>query len=187
MSSEAKAKSKTAAAEETTSAEETVAKEHALCVKADTVIRHNVYWAMGAGAIPLQFVDIAALIGVQLKMLKELGDVYGVPFNANAGKSAVTALLAGIGVGAINSGALSSRVMLGLLWNAPVIGNLLSMVMMPAFAAAFTYAVGRVFKRHFVSGGTFLSFNAKAVKTEFAEDFAEAKEKGSATAATAAA
>lgn len=179
MSSEAKAKSKT------TVAEDSVVKTEDLSIKANTVIRHNVYWSIGAGVIPLQFVDIAALVGVQLKMLKELGDVYGVPFNANAGKSAVTALLAGVGTGVLNSSLLSSKMMFGLLRQAPVVGSIVSLVMMPSFCAAFTYAIGRVFKRHFASGGTFLSFNAKEAQAEFAEEFAEAKEKGGTAAAAA--
>src|SRR3546814_11773464 len=72
--------------------------------RASRVIRQNTYWAMGAGVIPWALLDTAAVVAVQLKMLKELGDVYGVPFSANAGKSAVTALLATVAGGAVGHG-----------------------------------------------------------------------------------
>jgi len=151
--------------------------------KANKVIRHNVYWAVGAGVVPIQFLDSVALIAVQLKMLKELGDVYGVPFKANAGKSAVTALLTGVGAGVLSSGIVGSSLVMSLLRRAPVVGTVVSLATMPSFSAAFTYAVGEVFKHHFVSGGTFLSFNAKAAQARFAQKFAEAKDKGLAAVA----
>jgi uncharacterized protein (DUF697 family) len=193
MTSEAKSKSQAAVTEEPVAEAATPTVEAAapagetvepvstpedLSVRADTVIRHNVYWSLGAAVIPIQFLDTLALITVQLKMLKELGDLYGVPFKANAGKSAVTALLAGIGTSALSSGIVTSGVVMGLLRRAPVIGAAVSLVTMPSFSAAFTYAVGEVFKRHFASGGTFLSFDAKAVKAQFFRTFAEAKDKG---------
>jgi len=187
MTSEAKAKTQAAVSdgpveERITPAPETDVKS----AEADSVIRNNVYWSIGAGVIPLRFLDTAALIAVQVKLLKELGDLYGVPFRANAVKSSVAALLAGIGTTAISGGILSSGVAYGLLRNAPVFGTLFSLATQPAFAAAFTYAVGKTFKRHFESGGTFLSFNAKKAKDEFAAEFAEAKDKGIGAATAAA-
>ncbi|MDR3436277.1 DUF697 domain-containing protein [Telmatospirillum sp.] len=158
---------------------------HNLSVTADKIIRHNVYWAIGAGVIPISFVDTAALIVVQLKLLKELGDAYGVPFKANAGKSAVTALLTGVGTSMLSGGILGSGAAISLLRHTPVLGTVVSLATQPAFSAAFTYAVGAVFKHHFETGGTFLTFDAKAVKARFSDEFSKAKDQG--VAATAAA
>jgi len=188
MTSEAKAKTQAAASDEP--ADEPVQSAAATdphAAQADTIIRNNVYWSIGAGVIPFRLLDTAALIAVQLKLLKELGDLYGVPFKANAVKSSVTALLAGIATTTVSGGLLSSGAVHGLLRSAPVIGTVFSLATQPAFAAAFTYAVGKTFKRHFASGGTFLSFNAKKAKDEFAASFNEAKDKGVGAAASAAA
>lgn len=188
MTSEAKAKTQAAVSDEPVeekghSATET---DHR-SAQAETIIRNNVYWSIGAGVIPFRLLDTAALIAVQVKLLKELGDLYGVPFKANAVKSSVTALLAGIATTAVSGGILSSGAIHSLLRNAPVFGTLFSLATQPAFAAAFTYAVGKTFKRHFASGGTFLSFSAKDVKDEFAASFNEAKDKGLGAATSAAA
>src|SRR3546814_16450136 len=92
--------------------------------RASRVIRQNTYWAMGAGVIPWALLDTAAVVAVQLKMLKELGDVYGVPFSANAGKSAVTALLATVAGGAVALGVLGTGPFYGLVRYTPAPGPL---------------------------------------------------------------
>jgi len=180
MTSEAKAKAQAAVSDKPSEENETASADHTdlHSAQADTIIRNNIYWSIGAGIIPFRFLDTAAIIAVQVKLLKELGDLYGVPFKANAVKSSVAALLAGVGTSAASIEILTSGYAYSLLRSAPVFGTLLSLATQPAFAAAFTYAVGKTFKRHFESGGTFLSFDAKASKPDFAADFAEAKEKG---------
>src|SRR5262245_46688535 len=45
-----------------------------------------------AGLIPLPFVDLAAIGGVQLQMLRRLSEIYGVPFSENLGKSLIASL-----------------------------------------------------------------------------------------------
>lgn len=154
--------------------------------RAARVVRHNMYWAAGAGLVPWPLVDTAALLGVQLKMLKELGDVYGVPFSANAGKSAVAALLGTVTGSASGHAVAGTRFMRLMRLRMPVIGTVLGIVTVPVFNAAFTYAVGKVFNKHFASGGTFLSFKAKDVQAEMQDAFEEGKEKAKAAASNVA-
>ncbi|MEN9229613.1 MAG: DUF697 domain-containing protein [Thermostichus sp. DG02_5_bins_236] len=59
---------------------------------ADSIIRSHVLWAMGAGLIPIPFVDITAVTAIQLDMLKELAELYDVDYSKNAGKAFVSAL-----------------------------------------------------------------------------------------------
>lgn len=155
--------------------------------RAARVIRRNVLWSVGAGVIPVAFVDTAAIMAVQIKLLKELSDVYGIPFKANAGKSAVAALLGGLTASGVSNGLLATGVFHGLVRSVPVIGQVVGLATQPAFAAAVTYAVGRVFDQHFASGGTFLTFDPKKVEAYFREKFEEAKKRGPAKAATEAA
>src|SRR5438132_1812358 len=51
-------------------------------------------WSGAAGLIPLPLVDMAAVGGVQIHMLRRLSEIYGVPFSENRGK-AVLASVAG--------------------------------------------------------------------------------------------
>lgn len=143
--------------------------------QAAEVIRRNVLWSMGAGVIPFAYVDTAAVLAVQVKLVKELSDVYGIAFRANAGKSAVAALIGSLAAGGASNGVMASGLMYGLLRSVPVVGQVVGLATMPAFAAATTYAVGKVFEQHFASGGTFLSFDAKKVEGYFREKFEEAK------------
>src|SRR5262249_24495365 len=52
------------------------------------------FW-FGSGArglVPIPLVDIAAVGGVQLQMLRRLSEIYGVPFSENMGKSVIASL-----------------------------------------------------------------------------------------------
>ncbi|MGA7726495.1 MAG: hypothetical protein WCA95_14555 [Opitutaceae bacterium] len=128
----------------------------------EKIINGSVLLAAGAGAIPVPLWDSAVLFGVQLKMLADLSAAYGKPFDKNIGKSAVAALLGGMAPGLIARGAVG-----GLLKTVPGVGSILGTLAQPAFAAAVTYGVGKVFVKHYESGGTLLTFNAKEFKDTF--------------------
>jgi len=125
---------------------------------------------MGAGLIPVPAFDLAAVIGIQLKMLSDLSKVYGVEFSDNRGKSIVSALLGGI---------IPNSLVLGpagvLIKGLPIIGAIAGALTMPVFYGAATYAVGRVFTEHFEGGGTFLNFDPAANKEKFAAEFERGK------------
>ncbi len=55
----------------------------------------------------------------------------------------------------------------------PFVGSTLGALSMPVMAGASTYAIGKVFIQHFESGGTFLTFDPKAVKDYYAEQLKE--------------
>jgi uncharacterized protein (DUF697 family) len=129
------------------------------------ITKSNMLWALGAGIIPLPWVDLLAITGVHVKLLKELGDAYKVPFKENLVKSSVGSLLGSLGAVAIGAG-VGARAK-----SIPGIGTLIGYVTVPLFAAASTYALSRVFSTHFESGGTFLSFDASKVQAEFKKHF----------------
>ena len=114
-------------------------------------------WSGAAGLIPVPLVDIAAVGGVQIQMLRRLSEIYGVPFSENRGKS-IIASLAGSVLPA--STATSSAMTVGsLIKGVPGIGWAVGALTMPVFSAAATWVIGRVFIQHFASGGTLLDFN----------------------------
>lgn len=135
------------------------------------LVKRYMLWTLGAGAIPIPFVDLAAVTGVQIKMIKELSDHYEIPFNENAGKSITAALLGSISASTLKAGMLGS-----LLKAIPVAGSLLGAASMSLFSAAACYAIGKVFIQHFEAGGTFLDMDPDKVKDYFKEQFAEGKE-----------
>jgi uncharacterized protein (DUF697 family) len=110
-------------------------------------------WSGVAGLIPVPLVDMAAVGGVQLHMLRRLSQIYGVPFSENRGKSILTSL-----VGAVipaSTATTTASLMKGL----PAIGTAIGVLTMPVVSAGATWVIGKVFIQHFASGGTLLDFN----------------------------
>lgn len=141
-------------------------------LQAEAIIHRNVLWALGAGVLPLPLVDVVALTGVQVKLLKELSDLYGAPFKEGLAKKLVGALL--IGIGGVGVGfALGASLMKSI----PLVGTALGIISVPVTAGAFTHAVGRVFVMHFEAGGTLLDFDPKKMHAHFRREFEAAKEK----------
>ena len=140
--------------------------------RAEGVIQRNVLWALGAGVVPFPIADLLAIIAVQVKMLKEMSDVYAVPFKEDLAKKLVASLLSGMGgvsVGAIVGMSVAKFI--------PFVGTTLGVVAVPVVAGACTHATGRVFVMHFESGGTFLDFDPNKVRDHFKAEFEAAKEK----------
>src|SRR5215217_6482725 len=114
-------------------------------------------WSGAAGLVPIPLVDVAAVGGLQLVMLRRLSELFDVPFSENRGKS-IIASLAGSVLPA--STATSSAMTVGsLMKGLPGIGWAVGALTMPVFSAGATWVIGRVFIQHFASGGTLLDFN----------------------------
>lgn len=110
-------------------------------------------WSGAAGLIPLPLVDMAAVGGVQLYMLRRLSEIYEIPFSENLGKSILSSL-AGAVIPATTATTAAS-VMKGV----PIVGTAIGALTMPAVGAGATWIIGKVFTKHFTSGGTLLDFN----------------------------
>jgi len=137
--------------------------------RALAVVKSYLPWAAVAGILPLPGIDVALIMGVQLRMLAKLAEEYGVPFKEQAAKSIVAALMAML-VQNILTGGLASA-----LKFVPVVGTLLGIAVLPAIAAAGTFAIGKVFITHFEAGGTFLDFDPQKVQNHFRVEFEKAR------------
>jgi uncharacterized protein (DUF697 family) len=114
-------------------------------------------WSGAAGLIPVPLIDVVAVGGVQLQMLRRLSEIYGVPFTDNRGKSVIASL-----AGAIISASTATTTAMtfgSLIKGIPGIGSAVGALTMPVYSAGTTYVIGRVFMKHFASGGTLLDFN----------------------------
>lgn len=134
-------------------------------------VRNYVWFSMGAGLIPVPFLDLAAISGLQLKMIHTLSKQYETPFKDESGKAIISALL-----GYIVPDSLSRGVMGSLFKVIPVIGPLGGTISMSLFTGASTYAIGQIFIRHFEAGGTLLNFDPEKMKEYFKEEFERGKE-----------
>jgi uncharacterized protein (DUF697 family) len=110
-------------------------------------------WSGAAGLIPVPFVDLAAVGGVQIRMLSRISEIYSVPFSENRGKAVMAGFIGSMIPMSSAIGAAS------IIKSVPVVGALVSAIAMPALSAGATYAIGMVFIQHFASGGTLLDFN----------------------------
>lgn len=140
-------------------------------IQAKKIVEKHVMYAAGVGLVPIPYVDMAAVTAVNVKMLKQLSDHYGVEFREDRVKSIITSLLGGVTSGAL---AHSSVVRTALL-TIPLIGHTIAVLSLSIFASAATYAIGKVFLPHFASGGTLLDFDPDRVRTFFAEQYEKGK------------
>src|SRR5215831_679893 len=113
-------------------------------------------WSGAAGLVPIPLVDIAAVGGVQLQMLRRLSEIYDVSFSENLGKSLIASL-----AGSIIPASTATTAALGAssMKLIPGFGTAVGAVTMPVISAGATYVIGKVFIQHFASGGTLLDFN----------------------------
>jgi uncharacterized protein (DUF697 family) len=110
-------------------------------------------WSGVAGLVPIPVVDVLAVGGLQLQMLRRLSQIYGVDFSENRGKALIAALAGCMIPATSGMGAASA------LKAVPVINILAAGFIMPVLSAGATYAIGKAFVQHFESGGTLLDFN----------------------------
>lgn len=138
--------------------------------EAMAIVHRNMLWSGGAGVLPFPLFDLAAITAVQIKLVKELADFYGIPFRRDIAKSIVISLL-----GTLTSGTLAALGIIASLKWVPVVGHLLAFLSLPAAAVGVTYAVGKVFVQHFEAGGTLLDFDPAEVKEYFRQQFEEGR------------
>jgi uncharacterized protein (DUF697 family) len=133
-------------------------------VAALEIVKRYALYSAGAGLIPIPVADFAAITALEVKMLHDLGDLYGVPFSQEKVRPIVAAIIGGYSSTRVGYG-VGGSIMKGV----PVLGQALGLLSVPAFGAGLTYAIGKIFIQHFASGGTFLDFDPESVRAHFAK------------------
>lgn len=120
-----------------------------------TQIVHK-YMALSGGAalIPIPLVDVTALAGLHIALIKQLSDLYAVEFSEHTARNIVIAILGSIIPGSVTS-LIGNQIL--LLLSLPT--RILSALGLAAFSAVVAYAIGTMFIRHFEAGGTLLDFD----------------------------
>jgi uncharacterized protein (DUF697 family) len=134
------------------------------------VISTAVNWSAAAAIVPVPLVDLLALGAVQVGMVRDLAKIYNVDAESDKLKGLISALLGTLAPAAISGGLLGSAIKF-----VPMGGTVIGSAGFAAFSSAATYAIGKVFVKHFENGGKVKSFVSKAVETDLQKEFAAAK------------
>jgi uncharacterized protein (DUF697 family) len=121
--------------------------------RAIKIVKRASLWAGAAGLIPVPIVDLAAVGGVQIEMLRRISKIYGVPFSETRSKALVAGFAGSMIPASSGIGAAS------LIKGVPLVGTAISALTMPTLSVGATYAIGMAFIQHFSSGGTLFDFD----------------------------
>ena len=132
----------------------------------DEIIKKHVIFSMTAGAIPIPLADIAAVTAIQLDMIKDIAELYDVPYDKNKGKSIASAL----------AGASFARVGASIVKTIPGIGTLAGLASQVILSGASTYALGKIFESHFSAEGDLFNLETDSVKQKYKEFLKKGKD-----------
>lgn len=138
---------------------------------ADDIIKTHVILGMTAGVIPFPLiVDMIAVTGIELLMITKLARAYSFPVPTRLVTYKILISILG-GIGPVFLSVNFNSWIKGL----PLAGHLLYAGTLSISGGASVYAVGKLFQKHFESGGTFLSSNNATLKHYFTEKYQEGK------------
>lgn len=137
--------------------------------EAGKIISSATGWSAAAGVIPLPFVDLMALAVVQGKMIVDLSELYGESPRNEVARGLVSVLL-----GSLLPAELTGLVLGSNVKAVPVVGGIVGAATMAGFSGAATYAIGKLFVRHFENGGTLASFSPEAIASDLKAEFSKA-------------
>jgi uncharacterized protein (DUF697 family) len=109
------------------------------------VERHRTYAAIG-GLMPLAVVNIASVTAVNLRMVRQLSELYQVPFQRDRARAVIVSLIGGAAPSGFGLATSST-----LMWIVPG-GMLVGLGVSALAAGALTRAIGQVFVESFENG-----------------------------------
>ncbi|MDR0896795.1 MAG: YcjF family protein [Oscillospiraceae bacterium] len=137
--------------------------------RVEEIIRRNAYGATALGIVPIQGVDFIGVTALQINLVRQLCKLYDVPFKEGMARKIITSVVGGA-VPAVLASPVSSFVR-----KIPLIGLPLCIATSPALNGWSTYAVGKMFAKHFVSGGNFETINLTTMKRDFKQAYGNAR------------
>lgn len=123
---------------------------------AERLIKRYAYWTAGVGLLPLPLLDMAALAGLQLAMLRDLARLYQVGFSPWRARAIITALAGGVIPVSAASGILGT-----LARMVPIVGTAAGVLTLPALASGSTVALGKICALHFALGRDIFSLDPR--------------------------
>jgi len=141
----------------------------AITLTANNLVKDYVIASVALGAVPVPLLDLAGVAAIQLRMIQKLSQLYGKPFSQSLGRSVIASLAGSFG--GLTAGAVAGSVVKVV----PGIGWALSMAAVPAVAGASTYAIGKVFVKHYEEGGSLVDLDTAKFKAFYHEQFEKGK------------
>lgn len=126
--------------------------------KANDLVKDYAFNTIAVGLVPFPLFDLIGLSALQTHMLSKIAKIYNIRFSENLAKALITPLL-GSTFPILFTASLCKFL--------PGIGTTTGMLSTTVIAAPSTYAIGKIFIRHFETGGTFKNFNPKIFKKNF--------------------
>ena len=123
----------------------------------EEIISRHVGYAMAAAAVPVPLADVAAVTLVQLDLVRQLADRYGVEVDWSSGRAAVLALA---GAGLARVGASLIKVLPGAGW-------LVGAATQVALSGGATWALGQVYRQHFEARGTLDDLDVEVLRERY--------------------
>jgi uncharacterized protein (DUF697 family) len=139
--------------------------------KAENLIKNHVMAAGAMSVVPLPLLDIAAITVVQLRMIQKLAAMYSKSFSERPVRNTIAGLAGGVlghSAGVITALSLAKAI--------PGIGWALGMVTLPVVVGASSYAIGRVYLRHFEEGGSIYDISVDNAKSYYNEQLEKGKQ-----------
>jgi uncharacterized protein (DUF697 family) len=129
------------------------------------IVKKGVITSMAVALVPVPGVDLAGIVAVQLRMVQQLGRLYGATFRENAVQSTILALVGSVAPVTLAGGLVSALKII------PGFGSLAGAAGVSLLGGAMTYAVGVVFKQHLESGGSLLDLDTTTARGAFRREF----------------
>ena len=140
-------------------------------LRAENCIKNHVIAAMGIGLVPSALVDVVGITGVEVKMIRDLANIYAFPVpNKLVAYKVLISLISSIGA------VYFSTRMHAALKGVPLVGHAVYVGLLSLTGGAAVYAVGKIFQKHYESDGTFLSKDNKYIRDYFKEKYSEGKQ-----------
>jgi len=141
-------------------------------LEADDLIKNYVIASMGVGLIPAPIVDLVAVTAFEIKMITDMAKIYDFPVPH---RLVALKLLVSL-VGSVGSLYVAAK-MASLVKASPGVGHALHVSLFSLSGGVAVYAVGKLFQKHYESGGTFLGGGRAQVR----KAWEEARDEGRAT------
>ncbi len=134
--------------------------------KANAIVRKYVLLSIGAGAVPIPIFDVAASVVLQLKLIEELSELYGIDHRRDVVRNALgtmTTTMGGLVIG--------SRLGASFAKFVPGVGTKVGIIKTATFFGISTHISGKFLIMHFEAGGTLLDFNPIIMRNYFADEY----------------
>lgn len=145
--------------------------DDATILQAENCIKDHVIAASVIGLIPSVTLDVVGITAIEIRMIRHLAYIYSFPVPHKLVAAKVLISLIG-SIGPVYFSVKFHSALKGV----PLLGYAVSVGLLSITGGAAVYAVGRIFQKHYQSGGLFLSRDNVQIRDYFRKMFKEGKQ-----------